>query len=178
MTLVVLLTYPLGTHKVLLLPPLLLCLGLYPISFRFMDLHMTRLMPLLALLALGGCTASMPKQQARVDAKLIGQSYSVATARMGKPVIDQPYPDGLRRLQRFALSSSIRVFPSVTTSAYHGTIGLTPVSGTVRSVSYADGYSSTAYCDLSIITDRSQTIIETKLLGDADECGPALKKVL
>ncbi|MBB5357551.1 hypothetical protein HDE76_000733 [Rhodanobacter sp. ANJX3] len=139
---------------------------------------MYRLLPLLALLALAGCTTSMPKQQARVDAKLIGQPYSTATARMGKPDINQPFPDGVRRLQRFSLSSSIRVLPSVTTSTYHGTIGLTPVSGTVRSVSYEDGYARTAYCDLSIVTDRSQTIIATTLLGDADECGPALTKVL
>lgn len=139
---------------------------------------MIRLLPFLALVFLVGCTTPMPKQQARLDAKLLGQPYATATARMGKPEINMPYSDGNLRLQRFSLSSSIRVFPSVTTSSYHGTIGLTPVSGTVQNVSYEDGYSRTAYCDLSIVTDRSQTIIETMLLGDADECGPALKRVL
>lgn len=139
---------------------------------------MLRLMPLLAVVALAGCMASLPKQQARVDAKLLGKPYDTATARMGKPDMNRPFADGIRRLQRFSLSASDSYFPSVTTSTYQGTVGTTPVSGTVRNVSYADGFSVHAYCDLSIVTDASQTIIATTLIGNAGECRRALRKVL
>jgi hypothetical protein len=60
--------YLLGTHKVLLLPPMLLCSRLYHIPFRFMGLRMTRLMPFLAQLALAGC-ASLPKTESRLTSK-------------------------------------------------------------------------------------------------------------
>jgi hypothetical protein len=136
---------------------------------------MTRMLPLLALCAIAGCT-TMPKQTARLQESLMGQPVTALVARYGHADVYQhslPYGTPgrdtarLGALYQWDLSKTSTYF-ILKSSNVSGTADGRPFDATMSGG--ADAYDVEKSCRLNVEADADGVVTKVSLWGTAGVC--------